>query len=319
VTLSNDVVAKFSGVLRSPVSPMTRCGRGSHIRGIGISVAFYASGVPFRLIAEQKIRGARRRIKGAYAGRFGRVPTPDKWVFIVGTYNSGTTLLHRILATHPDVGVLPSEGHFLTTELATPRSHRLRRLWALKPELFYLDENSNAPIDVLKLKRQWGIHFNDVTKPVLVEKTPVNAARTRWLQKHFERAHFIGMVRNGYAVAEGIRRKEGHPIDIAARVWARSNEIMLRDFEKLEHRILIRYEDLTESFEASMNQVWSLLELDPPNESFADRTWQIHEKYSRITNMNGSSFAALTDEDRRRIKASAGDMLVGLGYRWGGS
>ena len=308
--------SQFSGVLRSP--PLTHDLAGSRLSHpwIGISVAFYASGVPFRSIAEQKIRGARRRIKGAYAGRFGRAPTPDKWVFIVGTYNSGTTLVHRILATHPDVGVLPGEGHFLTTELATPRSHGLRRLWALKPELFYLDENSNAPIDVLKLKRQWGIHFNDVTKPVLVEKTPVNAARTRWLQKHFERAHFIGMVRNGYAVAEGIRRKEGHPIDIAARVWARSNEIMLRDFEKLEHRILIRYEDLTESFEALMSQVWSLLELDPPNESFSDRTWQVHEKYSRITNMNGRSFAALTEEDRRRIEASAGDMLVKLGYSW---
>jgi hypothetical protein len=270
--------------------------------------------VTFGVIARQKFRGARRRIKGAYAGRFGRVPTPDKWVFIVGTYNSGNTLLHRILAAHPDVGVLPTEGQFLTAELATPSSHGLRRLWALKPELFYLDENSNAPIDVLKLKRQWGIHFNDVTKPVLLEKTPTNAARTRWLQNHFERAHFIGIVRNGYAVAEGIRRKEGHPVDVAALVWARSNEIMLRDFEKLEHRILIRYEALTESFDASMDEVWSFLELEPPKESLAERIWRVHEQYSPITNMNDRSIAALTEEDRRRIEANAGDLLVRLGY-----
>jgi hypothetical protein len=65
-----------------------------------------------------------------------------------------------------------------------------------------------------------------------------------------------------------------------------------------------------------MNEVWSFVELDPPNESFADRTWQVHEKDSRITNMNGRSFAALTEEDRRRIEASAGDMLVRLGYSW---
>ena len=35
---------------------------------------------------------------------FLKEPKPEKWVFITGCYNSGTTLLHEILAMHAKVG-----------------------------------------------------------------------------------------------------------------------------------------------------------------------------------------------------------------------
>ncbi len=114
-------------------------------------------------------------------GRFGSLPRPEKWVFIVGCYNSGTTLLHDLLATQPVVG----------------SEFGLRRLWALKPELFYLDEDGGRETDVARLKRQWGGLFNDPTRPVLLEKAAPDVARTRWLQRHFEPAWFIGIVRDG--------------------------------------------------------------------------------------------------------------------------
>lgn len=43
-----------------------------------------------------------------------------KWVFIMGCNNSGTSLLHYILGSHPDIASLPREGQFLTAVLPQP-------------------------------------------------------------------------------------------------------------------------------------------------------------------------------------------------------
>lgn len=52
--------------------------------------------------------------------KIGHDLTPKKWVFIVGCYNSGTTLLNQILSCHPDILTLPDEGAFLTRRVPTP-------------------------------------------------------------------------------------------------------------------------------------------------------------------------------------------------------
>ena len=92
--------------------------------------------------AKKSIRSAIKRMRLAYSGAFGSIPRPDKWVFIVGCYGSGTTLLNKMLATHPMVGSLSTEGQFFTDQLPLPRNLGLSRLWALEPERFYLDESS---------------------------------------------------------------------------------------------------------------------------------------------------------------------------------
>ena len=40
---------------------------------------------------------------------------PEKWLFLVGCYNSGTTILRDIVASHPNVSDLPFEGVKLTS------------------------------------------------------------------------------------------------------------------------------------------------------------------------------------------------------------
>jgi hypothetical protein len=269
----------------------------------------------WRRTAAYRARRARRLVRLECAARFGRRAAPQKWVFLVGCYNSGTTLLHDVLATHPAVGSMPDEGQFLTDQLPVPRKLALRRLWALEPERFYLDEEAGGHINVDRLQRQWTAHFNDATRPVLIEKTPTNAARTRWLQAHFTNAHFIGIVRDGRAVAEGIRRKTGHDLRLAARQWARSNEIMLKDFAHLRNARLISYEALTESPAEIFADLLAFLGLPAvPVGGVAERAWQIHEQHSTIRNMNGRSFAALSAEDLQIVHEEAGTLLAALGY-----
>ena len=254
-----------------------------------------------------------RNLLLSWYGRFGPVPRPERWVFIVGCYNSGTTLLHRILAMHPDVGTLPGEGQFFTDVLPAPRDLGLPRLWALQPQRFRLTEESRG-IDVERLKRQWGARFNDLARPVLAEKSPTNAARTRWLQEHFEDTHFVGLVRNGYAVAEGIRRREGHDIRAAARQWRVCNEIMQEDFARLRRARIVRYESLAADPNTEVEALQQFAGLARDTRSFDAVRLRIHDQSSPIRNMNGPSIASLTPEDRDVVRAEAGEMLDLFGY-----
>jgi hypothetical protein len=255
-----------------------------------------------------------RNLRIKLDGVFGPLPKPEKWVFIVGCYNSGTTLLHDLLASHPQVGSMPNEGQFYTDQLLLPKSVGLPRLWAIESDRFRLDENSGTNIDVKRLKRQWGARFNDAARPILLEKSPTNAGRMRWLQEHFENAHFIGIIRNGYAVAEGIHRKTNHPLQVAAKQWACSNEIMLHDLEALRYKKLVRYESLTASPSETMREILDFLNLSPLDFDVEDRKWRVHEQASRIRNMNQRSLNSLSETDKRVIEEVAGEMLVKLEY-----
>ena len=90
------------------------------------------------------LRRAGSRIRSqyrlAYYGRVGAIPTPGKWAFIAGCPDSGTTLLKRLLGSHPAIGTMPAEGHQLTDQLFMAESHGMPRLYALLPELFRMND-----------------------------------------------------------------------------------------------------------------------------------------------------------------------------------
>ena len=254
-----------------------------------------------------------RKAQIKYYGRFGTVQVPEKWAFLVGSTNSGSTLLKEVLASHPRIASMHREGQHYTDVFFKPG--QFQRLWALA-EGVRMDETNSGHADAERLKRQWCGQLNDLNRPVFLEKSPPNSLRTRWLQAHFPNAHFVGIIRDGYAIAEGIRRKTGHAIDLAARQWAKCNEILLADFEHLEHKLLLRYEEMTEAPEATFQKICEFLGIDPGQTAYLnDKVWKIQKVKSPIRNMNEKSFQALTLEDRAVIEKEAGKMLDRLGYR----
>lgn len=245
---------------------------------------------------------------------------PERWVFIVGCYNSGTELLMHLLGTHPDISSLPQEGQFLSDELVCDYELGLPRMWILREDLFRLTEQDEGP-DADRIRREWLMRL-DRDKSVFVEKSPPNTARTRWLQHHFENATFLVLVRNGYAVAEGIRRKaeprhrkDGWPIDLCARQWARSYEVLLEDAEHLDRVHWVRYEDFVEAPEERTREILDFLGIDDGGDGIdPDGPWSVHEREEPIRNMNPESFSRLSDEDVRAISREAGPMLREMGY-----
>lgn len=247
------------------------------------------------------------------------VPQPQKWVFLVGCYNSGTTLLAELLGRHPQISALPTEGHFITDQFQKDYELGLPRMWAGREELFRLTEQDQGP-NATRIKKQWGFRL-DRSKPVLLEKSPPNTPRTRWLQAHFQPAYFVAVIRNGYAVAEGITRKgdpkhlrDGWPVEQSAWQWRRSNEVIEEDSPHLQHLLWSRYEDLTANPQQELDRICAFLGIAPFPPFDSGQAVAIHEREQEIRNLNQVSIDSLSAEQLRRINEVAGDTLRHFGY-----
>lgn len=247
------------------------------------------------------------------------VPKDKTWLFLVGCYNSGTTLLAELLGHHPAISALSTEGHFITDQFVKDYDVGLPRMWVDREDLFRLTEDDEGP-DPLRVKKEWAMRL-DLSKPVLLEKSPPNSAKTRWLQTHFENSRFVGIIRNGYAVSEGITRKadpkhliDSWPIEKSAYQWKRSNEILQQDSGYLDHFMWVKYEDLTANPVATLNEIARFIGI-PDFDGFENnRSWSIHERNETIRNMNQESIDRLSTEQINQINDIAGNMIDSFGY-----
>lgn len=247
------------------------------------------------------------------------------WIFITGCYNSGTTLLDQILATHPHIGGLPDEGVMLTDQLVRPEDFGWRRLWSeceAEMEASTRNQNKNAK----RLKKQWS-HFYDSKNKFLLEKSISNTTRLPFFNEEFRPAWFIHIVRNGYAVAEGIHRKaqvmpgnpyykEGkYPYALCARQWVRSLQVFEDHRKELQNVIEVQYEEFAENPSKVVNGILEKIGLERFPKDYFDQSFSIHEKESKIKNMNSSSFKRLKKDDIKAINEVASEFLTAYGYK----
>jgi hypothetical protein len=253
-----------------------------------------------------------------------RVVKPEKWVFIVGCYNSGTTLFARLIATHSKISRL-DEGVFKTSQLVTPEELGWPRLWCQIVDQVRLKAGDRS-VDVNKLKKDWMLFF-DRKKTVFLEKSIVNSARMTWLQENFDNSYFLFIVRNGYAVSEGIRRQTSkrlksqldysYPIELCAEQWVTNNTIIENDAKQIRFFKKVFYEDFCEQPKKTISDIYAFLGLnDESSVLLKGQHWKIHEYNSEITNMNDRSFENLSLEDIKKIETIAGEMLTYYGYQY---
>lgn len=273
------------------------------------------AGTRFRSVLRESLGNIYREVKVALTP----VPRPRQWLFLVGCYNSGTTLLAQLLSQHPEIGGLPTEGHFITDQFVKDYDLGLPRMWAGREELFRMTEADSGP-DPVRIKKEWGMRL-DRSKPVLMEKSPPNTPRTRWLQAHFEPSCFVAIVRNGYAVAEGITRKadprhlrDSWPIEQSAWQWVRSNQVLMEDAAYLKRLLWVKYEDLTSDPLKELNRICEFLGIRPFAGFDSDAEFAVHEREEAIRNLNQVSIDRLTPEQIVRINSVALECLREFGY-----
>lgn len=244
-----------------------------------------------------------------------------KWIFIVGCYNSGTTLLDQILASHTQISGLPDEGVIFTNQLHRPEDFGWRRMWFRCQE-----ELNNENPDSNIIKKHWS-HFYDKGKELLLEKSIANTCRIPFILKNFAPVYIIHIVRNGYAVAEGIHRKafplennsffkKGHyPIELCIKQWTYSLEEVEKHKGGINNFLEISYEDLCENTEEVLSKVTNFLNIESFSKQILTSSFSVHEKDSKIRNMNERSISRLSKEDLLKINKVAADHLDQHGYR----
>jgi len=251
-----------------------------------------------------------------------------RWIFIMGCNDSGTSLLYNILGEHPQIGKVATESvnlskiwpSYITNVLPSSLKSGCDRAWTERPDIFHLTEK-DARIDENRLRYDW---LNIVKarkredRPYLLEKTTENACRSRWLQKVFPNSYFIGVVRNGYAVSEGLRRNTGYPVERCARHWNMANKVMLEDGKYLKNFKLIKYEDLTGDPKKTLSEIADFLMIDKGSLSeLSNKTWQTQNIYGKptvIQNMNQASIDRLSKEDIDRIEKETHEILECFEY-----
>jgi len=258
---------------------------------------------------------------------FGHDLKPDRWIFVIGCYNSGTTLLASILRKHPEMAGLPNEGAFLTDLLPYPEQKGWPRMWYKCLDHVRVDAGiKDGESKASRIKRQWSFWYPKNARN-LVEKTISNAARLPYLNRHFAPAYFIYIIRDGYAVAKGIQRKANldrwdnpehykkYPIDMCAEQWKVTDDIVKNDSPHVERFLTVSYESLTEEPRKTMDKITEFLGLAPIPANVLEEGWDIHEVSSEIKNMNSNSFKYLSEDDVAEIEKVAGEKLLQYGYK----
>jgi hypothetical protein len=227
-----------------------------------------------------------------------------RWIFIVGCNNSGTTLMHDVLAATGKFSFMPHEGQRYTDVLMRAQKRAYERVWSEYVGELRLDER-HPTRDVPRLLFDWLGELDTPVKPMILEKTTANAVRMRWLERAFPGAAFVGIVRNGFAVVEGIKRKGSKTVARGARHWKLVNEMMLDDAQLVKRFLLVRYEDFVAAPQATLSKIAEFLGI---------RLDHIEATGRSIQNMNAQSISRLHNSEIRTIAREAGDCLVQLGY-----
>ncbi len=258
----------------------------------------------------------------------------ERPIFIFGCSNSGTTILWEALKQHEELSGPVIEGQDLDG-MPTIMTHFLGkdtfRLWAHPqfidsttrnhgakiPEsqlAYYLTERDYRESDKKQLVAVYERSLIPGTR--LVTKSPADTLRARLIQSYFPDAYFIAIVRNGYAVTEGIRRKRlfdpERPqyaslqtrIDEAAMQWLGANRVALSHIDFLHRYKTIRYEDLVTNPTAILHEVLDFLE--PISHQFPIPKFETHR--------NNEQIARLTEQELGIVTRICGEMLNHFGY-----
>lgn len=256
-----------------------------------------------------------------------RMPEPTAWVFVVGCYNSGTTLLTELLRLSEHVSSLPWEGVALTHHLKRCDDFGLPRMWWKVEDQIIDAETGLGASEAIDIRRQWGFSScPSGDRPIFLEKSITNALRIPYLAEHFSPAVFLHIVRDPVAACEGIRRKARpedsslppYSLEDCTTMWSRSNSLITKNLIGQKH-FTVRYEDFCTDPAAGIQEIEEFLHEVVPNipplsiEIPPDGP-RVHGKVMKIKNQNRSSYQKLSTEEISAIRILAGDLLSEFGY-----
>jgi hypothetical protein len=205
--------------------------------------------------------------------------------FICGLHRSGTSLVTRHLARHPlisgftNTGAIEDEGQFLQSVMPLENDCGGVGRFGFDTRA-HLTETSplNTPGNAQKLLAEWSRHW-DLSKPVLIEKTPSNLLRMRFLAALLPPSYFIVVTRHPVASALATMKwTQGNLFSLLCH-WTHCYRIAREDASRLPNVLWVSYENFVAKPRAELDRMFRFLELEPDAEPVSLRNE--NEKYFR--------------------------------------
>ena len=191
-----------------------------------------------------------------------------RYVFVAGLHRTGTSLLTRLLSSHPAVAAISGspapedEGCYLQGAIPHTALHGIPGHYALDPAQHHVE---GSRYDTLETKRRLVADWNDwfpAGGAWRVEKSPVNLVRMRLYQQLFPLAHFIVILRHPEAMAAALAKWTDRAATELVAYALDAYDIVARDLEYLHAACVIRYEDLVRDCDGVGAGLFAFLDLD---------------------------------------------------------
>ena len=235
----------------------------------------------------------------------------DTHCFIICPNNSGSTFLKNALATSKHTWNLYREGQN-TFGFSGPNTRTVPYplLWAATPErlaLFQGRQRFNWPVT----RKAWYFQSfsNHPDASVFVEKSPPSLVWIDQLPAHFKNSKFLFMVRNPYAVVEGICRRKNRlqpdadNLILSAQHIMRCFALQRRNMEFHGGRgVFFTYEQMCEQPERVQAKIRALV--PGLNDLVLNQRIEIKGIYDeKLRNMNNQQINRLAPSELARLSA----------------
>lgn len=204
----------------------------------------------------------------------------QSYIFILCPPFSGSTILWKLVSSSESVSALPKEGQFL------PETKGLMRAQAW---------NKDIELPWGEIKQIWHTYW-DQEKSLFLEKSPPNLMRTDRILEHFSPAYFLIMVRNPYALCEGLIRRVKQNPKKAARFVIRCLRQQAENTKALQNSLAFSYEEFSDHTDMVIKKIQDFIpqigEMDREQEFGVNSIEGI--KHRGIKNLNQKKIDSLS-------------------------
>lgn len=243
-------------------------------------------------------------------------------LFIGGLHRSGTSILHRIIRSHPEIsgfdntGVPEDEGQHLQSIIPTAK-----RFGGPGEFCFHADAymNETHPLcsseTATAVFKEWLKHWNP-DKQILIEKSPPNLIRARFLQALFPNAKFLFILRHPVAVAYATRKYVGHRRKLKIHQLIHHTicgyQIVSDDLPHIRQSMTIRYEDFIRNPEKILDSIYNFIGRRPTRTRIENIRKGVNDGYLKVWKQEQSLIRSkiLRKRRYRQLEASC----KSLGY-----
>lgn len=197
-----------------------------------------------------------------------QVPPPVRdrtFVFFGGLHRSGTSLLSQCLSQHPMIsgltatGAPEDEGQHVQSVYPPARAYGGAGKFAFRREAHLTEVSALASErNGLALFYDWSRYW-DTTKSILVEKSPPNLIRGRFLQKLFPNCYFVFVVRHPVAVCLATQKWSRSSLYSLFRHWVLAHEIFKEDLRHIRNALVVKYEHFVVKPDASLKTIYDFI------------------------------------------------------------